>query len=169
MAEFRKTGGFGGGDRGNRGGFGGGRPSFGNKPRFGGKPHFKKFGDRNDGPKEMFKATCAQCGKSCEVPFRPNGQKPVYCNECFGGKRDDAPRGDYQRPETRAEPAMRPEFKSMKNDEMKKQFEILSSKMDKIIAMLSVNIVPVPVEAPAEVVTEKVEKKATRKKVSKKK
>lgn len=35
----------------------------------------------------MHAATCAQCGAQCEVPFRPTGDKPVYCNNCF--KRDD--------------------------------------------------------------------------------
>lgn len=48
-------------------------------------------GSRNfGGPKEMFQATCAECGNSCEVPFRPNGRKPVFCNDCF--KKDESPR-----------------------------------------------------------------------------
>lgn len=32
----------------------------------------------------MFAATCSSCGKACEVPFRPTGEKPVYCSDCFG-------------------------------------------------------------------------------------
>jgi CxxC-x17-CxxC domain-containing protein len=31
----------------------------------------------------MFKATCASCGNACEVPFKPNGSKPIYCRDCF--------------------------------------------------------------------------------------
>ncbi len=31
----------------------------------------------------MFKAVCAQCGKDCQVPFKPNGTKPVFCSSCF--------------------------------------------------------------------------------------
>ncbi|MFA5317525.1 MAG: CxxC-x17-CxxC domain-containing protein [Dehalococcoidales bacterium] len=31
----------------------------------------------------MFPATCAECGKSTEVPFQPRGDKPVYCNDCY--------------------------------------------------------------------------------------
>lgn len=31
----------------------------------------------------MFKATCADCGKSCEIPFRPSNGRPVYCRDCF--------------------------------------------------------------------------------------
>ncbi|MFH1404803.1 MAG: CxxC-x17-CxxC domain-containing protein [Patescibacteria group bacterium] len=71
MGNFIKRKGFG-NDRdrgGSRGGGFGGRDSGGHG---GGRP-------------QMFKATCSECGESCEVPFRPTGSKPVYCRECFGG------------------------------------------------------------------------------------
>ena len=35
------------------------------------------------GDREMYKATCGDCGKQCQVPFEPRGDKPVYCSECF--------------------------------------------------------------------------------------
>lgn len=35
---------------------------------------------------EMFHAVCDTCGKDCELPFRPTGEKPVYCDDCFGKK-----------------------------------------------------------------------------------
>jgi len=38
--------------------------------------------------KEMFQATCSECGQSCEVPFRPTGDKPVLCSTCFGKQKD---------------------------------------------------------------------------------
>lgn len=41
----------------------------------------------NFGPREMHKATCSQCGKECEVPFKPTEGKPVYCKECYAKKR----------------------------------------------------------------------------------
>lgn len=44
------------------------------------KPRFNN--DRSDRP-DMHKATCANCGKICEVPFKPTGSKPVYCRDCF--------------------------------------------------------------------------------------
>ena len=31
----------------------------------------------------MFQATCADCKKDCEIPFKPSGDRPVYCQECF--------------------------------------------------------------------------------------
>ncbi|MCG2718866.1 MAG: hypothetical protein L6408_08565 [Nanoarchaeota archaeon] len=34
-------------------------------------------------PREMHKAMCADCGKECEVPFKPSGDRPVYCRECY--------------------------------------------------------------------------------------
>ncbi len=49
-----------------RGGFRGGRGGF-----------------RQSGPREMHKATCADCGKETEVPFVPSGDRPVYCQECY--------------------------------------------------------------------------------------
>ncbi len=38
---------------------------------------------RGGGPREMHPAVCAQCGKDTEVPFRPSGDRPVYCSDCF--------------------------------------------------------------------------------------
>ena len=39
------------------------------------------------GPREMFPATCSNCGKSTEVPFRPTSGKPVLCGDCFRSAR----------------------------------------------------------------------------------
>jgi CxxC-x17-CxxC domain-containing protein len=36
--------------------------------------------------REMFKATCSQCGGVAEVPFQPRGDKPVYCRDCFSAR-----------------------------------------------------------------------------------
>lgn len=41
-------------------------------------------GERGGGrQREMFTATCSQCGGVAEVPFNPRGDKPVYCRDCF--------------------------------------------------------------------------------------
>jgi CxxC-x17-CxxC domain-containing protein len=46
------------------------------------------FGNRSYGaPRQMFPATCGECGKSTEVPFQPRGDKPVYCSDCFSKMR----------------------------------------------------------------------------------
>ncbi|MGN6367400.1 MAG: CxxC-x17-CxxC domain-containing protein [Phycisphaerae bacterium] len=67
-------GGYGGGG-GGRGGYGGG----------GGRGGYGGGGDR--GPRQMFPATCASCGKPTEVPFKPSGSRPVYCRDCFQAQR----------------------------------------------------------------------------------
>ncbi len=33
--------------------------------------------------KQMHSVICEKCGERCEVPFRPTGDKPVYCSRCF--------------------------------------------------------------------------------------
>lgn len=40
-------------------------------------------GGYNRGPREMHPAVCAECGQDTTVPFRPRGDRPVYCNDCF--------------------------------------------------------------------------------------
>ncbi|MCJ7740838.1 hypothetical protein MUP32_06030, partial [Candidatus Microgenomates bacterium] len=57
----------------NRGNRSGGRPNFG-------RPDFNR---RSGGRSQMYKAVCGKCGKDCEVPFRPSGDRPVFCSECF--------------------------------------------------------------------------------------
>jgi CxxC-x17-CxxC domain-containing protein len=42
------------------------------------------YGGGYDRPqRQMFSATCAQCGKEALVPFEPRGDKPVYCSDCY--------------------------------------------------------------------------------------
>ncbi len=42
---------------------------------------------RDFGPREMSKATCSECGKECEVPFKPTEGKPVYCRDCYSKRK----------------------------------------------------------------------------------
>lgn len=78
-------------DRGSRGGrsFGGGNRSFG------GNRGGRSFGNR---PRlEMYDAVCDSCKSQCQVPFKPSGDKPVLCSNCFeaqGNKHRDSGRGN---------------------------------------------------------------------------
>jgi CxxC-x17-CxxC domain-containing protein len=72
-AQRRASGNGGGGGYGNGNGNGGGYASGGG---YGG-------GGYSRGPREMFDAVCARCGKDTQVPFRPTGARPVYCSDCF--------------------------------------------------------------------------------------
>ena len=33
--------------------------------------------------RKMYKAVCADCGKECEVPFKPIEGRKVYCRDCY--------------------------------------------------------------------------------------
>ena len=41
------------------------------------------------GSREMHKATCEECKNECEVPFKPSGDRPVYCKECFSKRKNE--------------------------------------------------------------------------------
>jgi CxxC-x17-CxxC domain-containing protein len=102
----------------------------------------RDFGGREERPrfeeKRMFEATCSECGNRCEVPFRPSGEKPVYCNNCFAASRGDSPRGD--RNESRGGDNFfenkKPEFK--KPEVSKAEFDALNSKLDRILKTLEI-------------------------------
>lgn len=64
------------------------------RSRFGDARGGKKFGGRGDSwsrksheggsaAPSMHPATCHTCGKRCEVPFKPNGSRPIFCSNCF--------------------------------------------------------------------------------------
>jgi CxxC-x17-CxxC domain-containing protein len=45
-------------------------------------------GGYGDGrPREFHKATCSECKKECEVPFKPSNDRPVYCKDCYSKKK----------------------------------------------------------------------------------
>ena len=35
----------------------------------------------------LHKVICADCQKECQVPFRPTGERPVYCRDCFAKRK----------------------------------------------------------------------------------
>ena len=49
-------------------------------------------GTRSFGARELHPAVCAECGVETTVPFKPRGDRPVYCSDCFSRVRDTAPR-----------------------------------------------------------------------------
>ena len=51
-------------------------------------------GGYSQGPREMHPAVCAECGQETTVPFRPRGDRPVYCSDCFS-KRPAASRSNW--------------------------------------------------------------------------
>ncbi|MGA2910512.1 MAG: CxxC-x17-CxxC domain-containing protein [Candidatus Microgenomates bacterium] len=140
--DDRSAGGYRGGFSrgGGRGGFRGGRSSFG-------------------GNREMFSAICSNCGKECQVPFKPTNGKPVYCSDCF--EKINGGRSDSRRPE-RSE--FRPQAPSF--DQSKAQIEAINVKLDKILNLLQPKIIETVAQAPS-VIEEKVIKEVKVPKVKK--
>ena len=48
----------------------------------------QRSGGFDSGPREMDPITCAECGNEAMVPFRPRGDRPVYCSDCFSNQRN---------------------------------------------------------------------------------
>lgn len=48
---------------------------------------FNRQGGYNRAERVMYPATCASCGQETQVPFKPSGERPVYCSECFAAQR----------------------------------------------------------------------------------
>ena len=143
-----------------KGGFrhGGGGASAGRRPGFGDRKFGNKFGggrgrdNRSGGRMELFPAVCFECKKNCEVPFRPTGDKPVYCLDCFNkqpqvpGRNSDMgnrPRGDFQRdvrPPQR-EYQHQPEPVRAQNNEgmdvIKRQLGSVELKVNRILELMS--------------------------------
>lgn len=46
------------------------------------------MGGGNGGFRQDFPITCSNCGKQDTVPFKPTGDKPVLCRDCFKAKRN---------------------------------------------------------------------------------
>ncbi len=117
----------------------------------------------------MFKAICSNCGKECEVPFRPTGSKPVYCSECFEKRSRDAGHDNFS-----DRGPQRPSFENRGGggggESQSRELSAISAKLDKIIALLT-PVTPKQVEASAkdEVVAEKPKKKIAKKSTSTKK
>ena len=133
--------------------------------RRGGYDHNKKFRSRRDFSrnKQMFRVVCSNCGKDCDVPFKPTGDKPVYCSACFEkmGGRDNRKSFDGTRFRER----------QGQTDQYKTQFEAINTKLDNIINILQPRpdqkITP-PVDADTETQIEETETKTPKvKKLSK--
>ncbi len=123
MGDFKSNNrrGFGGGSRGSfRGGSGGGR--FGERSGGGSRGGFRRSSDM-----QMHDATCSKCGARCKVPFRPTGNKPVFCSDCFRANEEGSNFSSRDSRNERSAP---------RNDVSSDQFKQVNAKLDKILAIL---------------------------------
>ena len=155
-----------GGNKGNRAG---GRGF--NKPGFGGGRNFRNSERGGDSERnfEMFETTCSDCGKPCEVPFRPNGRKPVFCNDCFGRKDGHSSTGNFTKRPTAPAGMHNPQNNDRSFDELKKQLEYMNTKLDKLVTLAASFIEQSEARTVTEMTSEEPKKKAVKKAPSKKK
>ena len=115
------------------------------------------FRRRDSGRREMHKAVCDECGESCEVPFRPSRDKPIYCSNCFE-KKDG---GSSRRP-SRTSPR-RSDFgkRDNTNKQLLEQVSSLNAKLDRILKVIESSAEKKPVSKKTKV--KKVVKKVTSK------
>ena len=125
MKDFKK---------GNRFGAGGGKGGFNKGGYDRGAPR-RDFSAR---PTEMHQATCARCNKACEVPFRPNGKKPVFCKDCFASNRPDAHirTNAFSRPNAAPRPPYQSEGIAPRSDDLRSKVEVLNTKLDMLVRMV---------------------------------
>jgi CxxC-x17-CxxC domain-containing protein len=100
--------------------------------------------DRPGVEKRLFKATCDSCGAECEVPFKPSGERPVYCRDCFrkqeggqperGGRFERGGRPPFKRPE-RFEP--RAPAAAQDSGKIMRELEKINEKLDMILGAMA--------------------------------
>ena len=43
--------------------------------------------------RQLFEVDCSSCGNKAKVPFKPSGDRPVYCRDCYMKQRSDRGQG----------------------------------------------------------------------------
>lgn len=115
--------------------FGGSNRSFGDKKSFGN-------GSRSSERPLMYPAVCSQCGRNCEVPFRPTGEKPVYCSNCFAKKTElslDKPNYvSHHEAKTGSRTESKPNYQSNNSleDKLEVKFLEIEAKLEAIVFKL---------------------------------
>ena len=51
----------------------------------------KAQGNSGGGARANFDVVCAGCGEATTVPFKPRGDRPVYCRTCYASRTAAAP------------------------------------------------------------------------------
>jgi CxxC-x17-CxxC domain-containing protein len=139
----------------------GGYPRGGQRNSYGGGGGGGNDRRRDEGPRTMHSATCSDCGKNAQVPFKPTGDKPVFCSDCFGSKKDSNTSfernndrrggGDrsFDRGNDRRGGSDRPSFKDNRGpktsgggdtQKLERQIDALHKKMDKVLASLGEDV-----------------------------
>ncbi|MCD8494833.1 MAG: hypothetical protein LRY46_01795 [Candidatus Pacebacteria bacterium] len=117
-----------------------------------GESSHKDFG----APKTMYKAICSDCGSKTEVPFKPSGDRPVLCNNCFSQQRDgdyhqnrdtrNTPKNNYHHSEKRESFTRTLDPSEGLIKKMQRDIDALHSKIDVMMTLMSSQIKDVSTE-----------------------
>ncbi|MDD4073954.1 MAG: hypothetical protein PHU17_00230 [Candidatus Pacebacteria bacterium] len=77
--------------------------------------------DRDFRDKKMFDAVCDKCGKRFQLPFKPTGERDVYCDDCYKGDGNASPKKEV--------------------NQFKEQFDAINNKLEKIISLLNIPVI----------------------------
>ncbi len=91
---------------------------------------------RRNSELEMTSAICAKCGKSCEIPFKPTGNRPVYCRSCFTQTGPSESGNESRNFASRDRYSNRSESKSGSSSE---ELDRINRKLDKILRALEID------------------------------
>ena len=84
--------------------------------------------DRHDSDfKRSFRVTCDKCGETCEVPFRPTGDKPVYCSDCYRKNSKSTPKRFEEN-----------NFKAPRSEVTREDIDAINEKLDLILESLNI-------------------------------
>jgi len=143
---------------------------------FAGRDQKRGF-NRGGGRPVMHQAICDACKQNCEVPFKPSGDKPIFCNTCFSKQGGGASRSHRFNSDRRE--SQRPRFEdrggsqsNQDSQEILKGIKTLNYKLDELIKALGSKAPAKGTEKTKEVKTtskKKVAKKKTVKKSAKNK
>ena len=110
----------------------GSRNSFSGRGDSRGRGGFSRGGRGRDSfeRKPLVDVVCDKCGKNCQVPFKPTGDKPVFCSECYEKQGNG-----------RSSRAREPRFSGAGASSnalgiSKEQFNEINAKLDKILGIL---------------------------------
>jgi len=74
------------------------------------KPSPLDVNEQHKKPRPMYQVVCSDCGKDSSVPFKPSGDRPVYCKECFAirKRKSNTMHPVEAKPKLQPEPAVKP-------------------------------------------------------------
>jgi CxxC-x17-CxxC domain-containing protein len=87
----------------------------------------------------MHDVICDKCKIKCQVPFKPTGDKPVYCSDCFRSNsgRDESSRGGFRsRSPSQYGAPQSGQSGASQSGISQEQFKQLNEKLDKILEFI---------------------------------